>query len=667
MHQLKNIFFFSFFLVSLQSAFAQQKQFRIPFLQTHNSKKLALALTEGLSSDSSRIYAIHYWITHHIKYDVKKFRAFNYEHLSTKKILRRRKCTCVGYSDLLDELCSYSGLKSVSVPGYVKSQYVDLGDKCYLESHVWNAVYVNEKWELIDPTWDAGYISNRKTSAFRILMHKISFKLVKSSKVKMHFVKSPSEVFYLKPGKYFISTHLPINPMWQNLPSTISVSQFENDSAFYLKKCDETPDTFFIDKNSAAKFTHYQWDEKEKEKSDGYAAFTFNNRNYYQLGIAYELSALDLAENILPESTDTLAQVRLCNNTIELLNHAKISFVKNDSLLHVQNHELLDRNGNKRAIFKKVNDRFVRSTSRVAIAYSRYKHMHKSFKKSAQGLVNKNHHQAKKLKEIKFFGSRISRTPSAIKDSIRIDSLLNLNSGKIKNLNSAWRQTSITVDSIYKEIILKLERNDSIRSILRNAEAGILSSRMEFYDDLDYEIQRSRDTILRKKLLNDSLLFIHDTSLLRYFFYTLPEEKRAVSNLLKTERERLTLLRNKKTCCVNFQPIADEFSNTVEAMISVLDKNSQRQTEFINHSINIKNHSRLLLKILKREKKLYRREKKVESDNSEARADYFKAKLKSLIHVNKKTKTEITELSGKIEKVKRSFGARLAVINLSKE
>src|SRR5580765_2622425 len=107
MHQLKNIFLISFFLLSFQSAFAQQKQFDVPRSQTHDSKKLALALTESLSSDSARIYAIHYWVTHHIKYDVKKFTSFNYKHLTMKKILRKRKCTCVGYGDLLDELCSY--------------------------------------------------------------------------------------------------------------------------------------------------------------------------------------------------------------------------------------------------------------------------------------------------------------------------------------------------------------------------------------------------------------------------------------------------------------------------------------------------------------------------------------------------------------------------------
>lgn len=581
--------------------------------------------------------------------------------------MRKRKCTCVGYGDLLDELCSYAGLKSVSVPGYVKSQYVDLGDKCYLESHVWNAVYLNEKWELIDPTWDAGYISNIKTSAFRKLMSKISFNLVKPSKLKMHFVQAPSEVFYRRPGKYFIGTHLPINPIWQNLPSTISVSDFENDSVFYLKMFDETPETFFIDENSSAQSTYYQLTEKGKEELDGYAAFTFNKRNYYQFGIAYELSALDLAEQISPESTDTLSQIRFCNSTVELLHHAKISFLKNDSLLHVQYNELLDRNKDKRSIFKKVNDRFVRSTMRVSSAYSRCKPMHESFEKSAQALVKKNQQQVKKLKETEFLASKVSRTPSAIKDSIRIDSLLNLNSGKVKNLSSAWRQTSGTVDSIYKEIILKLERNDSIRTILINSEAGILSTRLEFYDDLDYEIQRERDSILSRKLSNDSMLFIKDTSLLKYFYYTLTEEKNAASNLVRAERERLTFLRNKKIRCVNFEPIADEFSNTVEVMISILDKNSNRQNEFINLSLNIQDHSVALLSILESEQKIYSEEKKTESHNNNARAEYFKAKMNSLIDVNRKMKTEVTELSGNIEKVKRGFGTQPAGTGLSKE
>src|SRR5882672_3824172 len=100
----RSIFLF-FFLILFRSAFAQQNQFHVPCSQTHDSKKLAFALTNNLTSDSAKIYAIHYWITHHLKYDIKKFVSFNYDHVSIKKILRKRKCTCVGYCDLMNDLC----------------------------------------------------------------------------------------------------------------------------------------------------------------------------------------------------------------------------------------------------------------------------------------------------------------------------------------------------------------------------------------------------------------------------------------------------------------------------------------------------------------------------------------------------------------------------------
>jgi hypothetical protein len=70
---------------------------------------------------------------------------------------------------------------------------------------------------------------------------------------------------------------------------------------------------------------------------------------------------------------------------------------------------------------------------------------------------------------------------------------------------------------------------------------------------------------------------------------------------------------------------------------------------------------------LKKEGKEYHHEKKTEEDNSRARMEYFKAKMKSLIDVNKKMKSDVVELIGSIEKVKRGLETHFTSVTLPKE
>jgi hypothetical protein len=100
-------------------------------------------------------------------------------------------------------LSAQTGLKVVSVRGFAKdSGYVE-GASFNETNHAWNAIWLENRWWLIDATWGAGYLSEKG------------------------FVKEFNEFFFLAPPDKLIWTHLPEDAKWQLLDMPITLSQFE--------------------------------------------------------------------------------------------------------------------------------------------------------------------------------------------------------------------------------------------------------------------------------------------------------------------------------------------------------------------------------------------------------------------------------------------------------
>jgi transglutaminase/protease-like cytokinesis protein 3 len=175
-------------------------------------KHLASQITDGIHSDSLKVRAIYEWVTDNIAYDIDLFNEMNIktveqyaEAQKSEKVIRRKKAVCMGYTNLFQDLCNASGIKAYSVPGYCKSIDPRTNVMTFSsERHSWNAVKINNKWYLCDPTWSAGSI-NMRTGLF---------------------VKNLNEEFYLTDGKKFIKRHIPLDPLWQLLDNPISMQEF---------------------------------------------------------------------------------------------------------------------------------------------------------------------------------------------------------------------------------------------------------------------------------------------------------------------------------------------------------------------------------------------------------------------------------------------------------
>ena len=141
--------------------------------------------------------SFYVWIVDNIEYDnaAVEHGAERINH-SNQDVLDRKKAVCQGYSNLFQEMCTYSNIRCEVIIGYSKTPR-DAPPDLSAANHTWNAVFLDEKWYLLDATWGAGN------------------------------GKAQHEDYFLTDPEMFIIDHLPNDPMWQLLKCPISVEVFK--------------------------------------------------------------------------------------------------------------------------------------------------------------------------------------------------------------------------------------------------------------------------------------------------------------------------------------------------------------------------------------------------------------------------------------------------------
>jgi len=124
-------------------------------------------------------------VAKNISYDISSFySASNYDPDEIAKILQTRRTICLGYAQLMDSLCELAGIPNVTVFGYAKDRYYDVGDSIYGHNHAWNAVKLDNLWYVYDVTWSKGlseYKYTRKALFILKLLNKIPEKFKKKT------------------------------------------------------------------------------------------------------------------------------------------------------------------------------------------------------------------------------------------------------------------------------------------------------------------------------------------------------------------------------------------------------------------------------------------------------------------------------------------------------
>ncbi|KPF47601.1 hypothetical protein IP87_00710 [beta proteobacterium AAP121] len=157
---------------------------------------LALALTEGLTQDVEKLYALYRWVTRHIRYDTAAYFAGDLRNAAgSANAFSRGQAVCDGYAELLQVMARAVGLKLEKVVGYGKGLSHSDGSRMPAQTnHAWNAVQLGGRWYLMDATWDAGSV-NASTRQF-----------VRNDKGFRYFLADP---------EYFSTSHFPAETRWQ--------------------------------------------------------------------------------------------------------------------------------------------------------------------------------------------------------------------------------------------------------------------------------------------------------------------------------------------------------------------------------------------------------------------------------------------------------------------
>lgn len=198
-----------------------------------NLPKLSYKLTSHLNSDVERFRAIYMWVCTNItndyglyaknmrkreklRNDTLKLQAWNKDITKDifRKLLKHKKTICTGYAYILKELSSLANLNCEIIHGYGKTSTTG-ADELNAPNHSWNAVELNGKWYLSDPTWASG------------LEEPVSKKL------KLEYIKG----FFLANPKLFAVNHYPTNQKWTLLDNehTPSFEAFMESPIIYGK------------------------------------------------------------------------------------------------------------------------------------------------------------------------------------------------------------------------------------------------------------------------------------------------------------------------------------------------------------------------------------------------------------------------------------------------
>jgi hypothetical protein len=143
--------------------------------------------------------AIFRWIADNIAYDKEVIARNNPDDVAVETVFAKRRTICSGYAQLYEVMAHAVGLECEVIHGWAKN----LNATAATGDQAWNAVKVNGRWGLLDPTWAAGSVG------------------------RDGFVKEFKPWYFLPNPEYFVQSHLPSHPRWQLLNPPWTLARFD--------------------------------------------------------------------------------------------------------------------------------------------------------------------------------------------------------------------------------------------------------------------------------------------------------------------------------------------------------------------------------------------------------------------------------------------------------
>lgn len=187
-----------------------------------NLPLLANNLTNGLKTDVERFRAIYLWVCQNIKNDYKlyaknkrKRKRFEDDSLKLEKwndrfkqkvfatLSKKQRTICTGYAYMVKVLSELADIDCKIIDGFGKTSTTTISELT-TANHSWNAVKLNDKWYLCDPTWASG-TQNLKNGRFEF---------------------NYNDGLFLVPPQLFAMSHFPADRNWLLLDNAYTLDEF---------------------------------------------------------------------------------------------------------------------------------------------------------------------------------------------------------------------------------------------------------------------------------------------------------------------------------------------------------------------------------------------------------------------------------------------------------
>lgn len=227
-HRLIQLVFVSFVVLGACVRLANANPQPRVKLPTSRVALLSKRVTKSAGTEEEKVRAIYYWITAHIRYDVKRYLKPSQKQFSPEQTIKRKKALCSEYAGLFVEMCKYAGITAYTVEGFAKDWFYETDDLLYADNHAWNIAWVEGKWCLYDLTFASGQLGLVPYFYEKIRPPSTIYIFPVVTRSKLVFYPKRNDYYYNTPPELFVKDHLPSVPMYQLLKHAITCNDFEH-------------------------------------------------------------------------------------------------------------------------------------------------------------------------------------------------------------------------------------------------------------------------------------------------------------------------------------------------------------------------------------------------------------------------------------------------------
>jgi transglutaminase/protease-like cytokinesis protein 3 len=167
-----NLLFIALLIASTGIAQINVKQFenvdlyvkKLGPLPLLNVASIADTLTQNFSDKTLKSRAIFSWIANNIALDPKAVRTNDTKNIQPENVILNRKTTSLGFATLVQEMCSLSDIRCLTVDGYSRFNIDQFGEMPDELNHTWNVIQLNtspSNWYYVDAAKASGSLDKK--------------------------------------------------------------------------------------------------------------------------------------------------------------------------------------------------------------------------------------------------------------------------------------------------------------------------------------------------------------------------------------------------------------------------------------------------------------------------------------------------------------------------